>query len=181
MSVIATRYAESLLSLALEKNCVEKYKEEIALINKSFDDANVLPFFMSSKVSKTQKKELIKNIFEGKIEKYVLNFLYVLIDRERINHYKEIFKEFIHMCNNELNIMEGIIEVSRPLDKELIRELEKALSTNDKKIELHEKINKSLISGFKVTIENKVIDNSMKQRIENMSETLKRKDGNLWI
>ena len=180
MSVLATRYAESLFSLALDKNSVSLYKDQIDLIEKCFDDADVIPFFGSSKISKEEKKEMIKKIFDEKIEKYVLNFLYVLVDKGRIVNYKEIFDEFHHMCNEQLNIKEGIIETARPIDKKLIEELEKTLAKKDEKVELKEKINKSLISGFKISFENQVIDNSMKQRIHNMEEMLKRKDGNLW-
>lgn len=180
MSALATRYAESLFSLALDNDKVSLYKEQIDLVKKSFNDANVLPFFGSSKVSKEEKKELIKNIFNGKLDRYVVNFLYVLVDRGRMVNYKEIFSEFHHLCNESLGIKEGTIETARPLKVELIEELENALSKDGERIELIEVINKSLISGFKISIDNRVIDNSMKQRIQNMEETLKRKDGNLW-
>lgn len=180
MSILATRYAESLLSLAIDKNKVSEYKDEIKLIKKAFDDAEVIKFFESSKVSKEEKKNLCKTIFDGKIDKYVLNFLYVLVDRGRIVKYKEIFEEFNSMCLNELNIEEGIIESPRPIEQSLIEELEKMLAKDGKKVELSQKINKSLISGFKITLPSKIIDNSMKEKISKMQEALKRKDGNLW-
>ena len=106
--------------------------------------------------------------------------LYVLIDKNRIENYDDIFKEFIHLCNEELNIKEGIIETPRPLNKDLIKKLEDTLSKDGKKVELYEKIDKSLISGFKITIDNHVIDNSLKNKINDLENTLLRKDGNLW-
>ena len=83
-------------------------------------------------------------------------------------------------CKLTLNIKEGIIETPRPLNKDLIKKLEDTLSKDGKKIELYEKINKSLISGFKITIDNHVIDNSLKNKINDLENTLLRKDGNLW-
>ena len=180
MSQLATRYAESLLLIAKDKEKIESYKEDIKVLLESFSLANVKTFLSSSRISKQEKKDVINTVLKDKTDKYILYFLYVLIDKNRIDHYDEIFKEFIHLCNEELNIKEGIIETPRPLDKELIKKLEDTLSKDGKKIELYEKINKSLISGFKITIDNHVIDNSLRNKINDLENTLLRKDGNLW-
>ena len=92
-------------------------------------------------------------------------------------YYDDIFDEFHKLCNEQLKIKEGIIETARELDEESIKKLEKALSDSEYTVVLKPKINKDLISGFRVTIEEKVIDNTMKQRIKQMEEILKRKDG----
>ena len=92
-------------------------------------------------------------------------------------YYDDIFDEFHKLCNEQLKIKEGIIETARELDEESIKKLEKALSDGEYTVVLKPKINKDLISGFRVTIEEKVIDNTMKQRIKQMEEILKRKDG----
>lgn len=178
MSVVATRYAEGLYSLALDKNSVEKYLNEVDLINQSFLDANVIELFKSYKVSKKEKKDMLESIFKGKIDDYVLNFLELLIDKNRIVYYEDIFKEYHKLANNYLGIKEGIIESVRPIDNDLLKQLEDSLSDDKYKVVLKQKINKDLISGFRINIDDKIIDNTMKQRIDKMEEILKRKDGN---
>ena len=177
MSVLANRYAEGFFSLALEKDNVAKYKEQIDFVKASFDKAKALDFFKSYKVSKEAKKELINNCFKDSLDKYVLNFLDLLVDKNRIAYYDEIFVEFHKLCNDSLNIKEGIIETARELDGSLLESLEKTLSDDKYTVVLKPKINKSLISGFRISLDDKVIDNTMKQRIKNMEEMLKRKDG----
>ncbi len=177
MSVLANRYAEGFFSLALEKDSVAEYKEQIDFVKDSFDRADVLAFFKSCKVSKEAKKELITNSFKDGLDKYVLNFLYLLVDKNRIAYYDEIFVEFHKLCNDSLNIKEGVIETARELDGNLLEDLEKSLSDNKYTVVLKPKINKSLISGFRISLDDKVIDNTMKQRIKKMEEMLKRKDG----
>ncbi len=177
MSVLANRYAEGFFSLALEKDSVAKYKEQIDFVKDSFDKADILPFFKSYKVSKEAKKELINNSFKDSLDKYVINFLDLLVDKNRIAYYDEIFVEFHKLCNDSLNIKEGIIETARELDSSLLESLEKTLSDDKYTVILKPKINKSLISGFRISLDDKVIDNTMKQRIKNMEEMLKRKDG----
>lgn len=179
MSEVASRYAESLLILAKEKDVVERYKDEIILISNAFDDANIKKFFASCKINKEEKKELIKKVLNDTVDKYVLNFLFVLIDKNRIVYYQDIFKEFIKLANNELNIVEGSIELARDIDEKLLHELEEALSYDNKRIILKVKISDDVISGFRINLDNKIIDNTMKKRIEDLENALLRKGG-LW-
>ena len=44
------------------------------------------------------------------------------------------------------------------------------------KVEFKQKINKSLISGFKISFDNEVIDASMKDKIDKLHNMLSRKD-----
>lgn len=178
MSVVATRYAEGLYSLALDKDSVGKYLNEIDLIKESFDNSNIIELFKSYKVSKKDKKDMLDSIFKDKIDDYVLNFLDLLIDKNRIVYYDDIFKEYHKLANEHLGIKEGTIETVRPIDQTLKKQLEDSLSSDKYKVVLIEKINKDLISGFRINLDDKVIDNTMKQRIDKMEEILKRKDGN---
>lgn len=177
MSILANRYAEGLFSLALEKDSVAKYKEQIDFVKDSFDKADVIAFFKSYKISKEAKKELINKSFKDSLDKYVLNFLNLLVDKNRIAYYDDIFVEFHKLCNDSLHIKEGIIETARQLDSDSLKDLEKSLSNDLYTVVLKPKINKSLISGFRITLDDQVIDNTMKQRIKKMEEMLKRKDG----
>ena len=54
-------------------------------------------------------------------------------------------------------------------------------SKDGQKIELTQKINKSLISGFKIKFDDYVIDDSMKFKIDNLRETLNRNGEQSWI
>ena len=144
------------------------------------DDADALAFFASSNIGKEEKKAVLTKAFKDNVADNVLKFTYVLVDKGRMANYPEIFAEFRHLCLMELGINEGVIESARPLSKELIGELEESLSKEGKQVVLVPKINKTLISGFRISIENRVIDSTMKARIKNMEEELKRKDGNLW-
>lgn len=180
MSLLADRYAQALFSLALDNDAVEEYKDDAALVKESLDDAKALAFFASSNISKEEKKEILTKAFKGNVADNVLKFTYVLVDKGRMANYSEILVEFRHLCLMQLGIKEGLVESARPLSKEMINELETSLSKDGERIVLNPKINKTLISGFRISIDNKVIDSSMKARIKNMGDELKRKDGNLW-
>ena len=181
MSVVASRYAEAFFSLSLEKNLIENSKKELNIINKLFASIdNLKLFFLSEQISKKEKKELINTSLKDAVSKDTLNFFLLLVDKGRIAIYDEIIKEYIHLANDKLNIKEGIIESVRPLDDNKILELENVLSKDGQKVELTQRINKSLISGFKIKFDNYVIDASMKEKIDNLHELLSRKGGQSW-
>ena len=87
----------------------------------------------------------------------------------------EIAEDYFHLANENLNICEGLIESVRPIDETRIKELETLLAKNGQTVVLKQKINKSLISGFRITLNNEVIDGSMKSKIDQMQDLLSRK------
>lgn len=181
MSIVASRYAEAFFSLGLDKGNIKKYKEELIYVRDTFYEvANLKEFFISERISKKDKKEIIVNALASNLSKETLNFLLLLVDKNRIAYYDEIIDAYIHLANDEMNIKEGIIESVRPLDKEKVKELEKALSKDGKHVELKQKINKALISGFKIKFDNEVIDSSMKAKIDKLQESISRKGGTSW-
>ena len=180
MSLVANRYAEALLELARDEKQVLDYRRQLDTIAKALDDAGAHAFFLNRKISKEEKKKLVATCFKDRLPKNILNFLYVLIDKGRMVNYREISSEFHRLCNRELNIKEGVIESVRPLKEEKIRELEKLLSNDQQQVELLPKINRTLISGFRISFDDEIIDNSMKKKINSMELMLKRKDGDTW-
>jgi len=173
MNEVASNYAEAFISLAREKNRVLEYKNEIDEISIAFSSVKELKeFFNNVKITKNEKKNFVESIFKNKISDDTLNFIKVIIDKGRCDYYNEIFKYFHIMANQELNIKEGIIESARPLSDVQINKLEKALGDN---VLLKPRINNALISGFKIIFDDEVIDNSMKDRIDDLSNCLKER------
>lgn len=200
MSALAKRYAEALLSLAVRENKVKKVKEDLDLAKELFSSINIkmdididnkeynlkenvisenkglYTFLKNVKLDKETKNNLVKSCLENKIDQLSLQFIYILIEKNRISSYEEIFDEFHKMANHELNIKEGIIESVRPLDQEKIKELENILSDDKQKVILIPKLNEELISGFKITFEHEVIDVSMQEKIRKMTDMLYGKE-----
>ena len=181
MNAVSKVYAEALFSLAVQTEKVETLQKDIQVISESFKQVEGIKGFLSSvKITKEEKKRVLRECFKDSVDEYAYNFLCVLIDKRRIVLYKSIFHEFYIMCNEYLGIKEGVVESVRPLDKEQISKLEESLSKDGVRVVLKNKINDSLISGFKVIFDDQVIDNSMKNRINKMNEKLLRKDVSLW-
>ena len=176
MSLVAKRYSEAFFSLALDKNKVSEYKEDLKLVLDTFKGVDSIDlFFASEKITKQEKKDLIEKSFNEKISVDAKNLLKLLVDKGRMGYITEIGEDYFHLANENLNICEGLIESVRPIDETRIKELETLLAKNGQTVVLKQKINKSLISGFRITLNNEVIDGSMKSKIDQMQDLLSRK------
>ena len=181
MNIAAKKYAEAFFSLGLQLDKVRAFKKDCQLIESSFDLTDgILGFLSCVDIPKEEKKNILAKSFEGQIDKMSMNFLFVLVDKNRASEYKEIFHQYYQLANPELGIKEGYVESVRPLDEKRIKALEDALSTKELKVELKQRINDNLISGFRVVFDGEIIDASMKEKVRKMNEMLLGKDGSLW-
>ena len=172
MSKVADRYAEALFAVAKSENQLLEYVAQAKLVLNSFDE-KWLRFFNASKISRTEKKNVLKNGYATSVNRYFLNFMNILIDKNRINLILEIMNKFIGVCNQELNIKLAYVYAPRKITLAQTELIQKGLEEKfQAKIEIIEKIDPSLISGIKVVVENQVIDSSLKTRIDNLKDDL---------
>lgn len=172
-------YSEAFFTLSLEKDKLDIHKKDLLEIEKvlnEYEEINQL--LLNPNVTKDDKKQLISKVFSD-IDVDTLNLLKVLIDKSRFLVFKELVKEYRKNYNINKNIAEGIVYSANKLEQSdlnnLILILEKKF---EKKVELENKIDETLIGGISVFIDGKRIDNSIKSRLEVLRSSLKERG---WI
>ena len=129
MSLVARRYAQALLMVALEKNKVEAIREEL---NNLRDNVVIIPnikdYFDSPRIDKSEKKQLLKTVMQNADED-LKNFILLLIDKNRLGSFVEITDAYHDEANNALNIVEGKVFSRQILTSEQHQRIEQALST----------------------------------------------------
>lgn len=170
----AARYAQGLFDLALERQKLTVWQKQMRLVKKVFRmDENFKSFFMNNQISKADKKDVLRQAFGASIDKEVLNFLCLLVDKHRLKEIMMIVKNFNTLCNEAKGIKEGIVYSAYELSEDDIQQLEKAVSAKlQDQVELENQIDKNLISGLKVVIDDMVMDDSMRYKINALKETL---------
>lgn len=177
MNNLASRYASALLSLALEENKNEAYRNYLKVILESIrDDDSLVRLLSSSNISKEDKKKIIDKVFISSPSIHINSFIKVIIDNSRGAYLKKIIEEFITLSNAKDGIMEGYIYSTKALSKNEINRIEKAISSRlNKEIYLIPKIDENLIGGFKVVINDYVFDASIKNKLEGLKSSLKER------
>ena len=170
-------YATPLFELAVEENSVESYASDFKLIQEIVvDDQEVFSFFTHFNIDKDVKKATLDEAFKENVSIYILNFLKLLVDKNRMHSLPEIAEAFHELMNQYLGIEEGIVYATMPLDESEISRLEEVLSKRmNKTVHLTLQIDSSLIGGIKVVINDHVIDGTIKNKMTLLKQELLRK------
>ncbi len=174
MENVAKRYALALLSIAKDENKVQEYINQIEEIINIFKENEELLILLSSYgISNIEKKDCLKKCFENNIYDYILNLFYVLIDNKRIEYLLDVCQEFVKIALESLAIKKGVVYSTITLNEKQIQKLENKVSKIiNMKVILTNVIDKSLIGGFKIQIDDYVIEDSLKKRLETLKENL---------
>ncbi len=174
MGKIANRYAEALYELACEESKIDLWQQQMRKVKQVFDqDVAIQAFFSHIRIDDIEKRVVLKKVFENVIDKEVLNFLFVLVDKNRMSQFQEIAKRFHTLCNVSKGIKEGFIYSIRPLSEDEIQGIEQSVSNKMAfRVNLMNRIDQSLISGIRVVVEDIVIDGSMKYRLSSLKTEL---------
>ena len=95
MDTIASRYASALLELAIENNKVNEYQKQIKFVYSVIkENPNLVDFLKCYAIDNIEKKKLIEKIFKDEVCIEVLHFMFLLIDKKRINYIDRICSSF---------------------------------------------------------------------------------------
>lgn len=177
MDEIASRYASALVSIAKDEQKLNEYKLA-ALSMEEYLNANpeVFKYLKSYFVKPEEKEQIIGEITKPYSLANFTNFINLLVVKHKINLFKDIVKEISKGINSELDIFEGFVYSTEPLEKSKILEISEAISQKlGRKVELTNKLDARLIGGVKVVVHDHVFDGSVKYKLETMKEQLKER------
>lgn len=180
-SIVSEVYSEALFDLGKENNSLDSKQKDLVYIKRILDENEDLrKLLQNPNVQKSDKKEVVDTIFAG-VDRESLNFVKVLIDKSRFNYINDIFDGFFKRYDKENNIARGVLTSARPMPEEDLKTIKVALTKKlDKKVELDVDVDPSLMGGFSIKIDGKLIDNSLKNRLLDLKSSLKER-GELWI
>lgn len=170
-SRVASRYVKSLLDLAITQGSLDKVHADMNLFNSTIQKSRDLELMLKSPVIKHDKKlAILEAIFKGKVNALTMAFIEILTRKNREPLLPEIAGEF----HNAFNVYKGIgkasVTTAVALDEKTRKEFEEMVKqlSNKKEVELDEKIDKDLIGGFVLNVEDKQIDASIRNNLKKL-------------
>lgn len=174
MELVAQTYANALLSLAIDDKNDERIMDQLNDIYGVIDKDNSLIKLMENRnISKNEKRDIIITLFDKKVEKTLLNFMKLLVDKSRINELKEICVEYRKQYYEHYGIKEAKVYSATKLSNETINELKVSLEEKyNKKFIVNTFIDENLIAGLKVVIGDLVIDGSISNKLDRLKDSI---------
>ncbi|MBH76592.1 MAG: ATP synthase F1 subunit delta [Flavobacteriales bacterium] len=171
--VVAKRYAKSFFDLAKEKNNLETtYKEVNSFLEIFKKEKSVLNFLNNPVLSNNKKRDVFEKMFGSNCTNFIKSIMFFVIKNKRTNILIQIFEEF----NSLFHVEKNIIKVELTTASNISDELRDAIISkvgNEKKILLDEKVNKSLMGGVLLQIEDKQYDSTVRNRINKIKSSFK--------
>jgi F-type H+-transporting ATPase subunit delta len=170
---VASRYASSLLDLAISQNELEKVKEDVRRILAMLHDSRDLRTFLESPVVAADKKiGVLKTVFEG-VTPTTMAFLSLLAKKKREGFAENIFREFYTLYNDHKGIQKAIVTTAVGLDDNLRKQVNELIrKQTNSEVELVEVIDKNLIGGFTLKFGDKQIDSSIARSLSKLKRAL---------
>ena len=165
-----TALVEAAREVGKENQILEEAQAVVQLIE---DEPDLHQFINYPGVSADEKKEVLKNIFEGRICEELLNFLYILVDKRRTMNFGRIVKVYKSLIEREEGVSYGTVYSVVKLSDERMAELEeqtsKLLQMN---VKLENELDPSLLAGFKILVEGKIIDASYRKKFDELASQM---------
>jgi F-type H+-transporting ATPase subunit delta len=172
-TTLASRYAKSLLDLALEKNLLKEVNADAKLIIEVAHNHEFAVLLNSPIINADKKIEIYKALFGGKISDLTLSFLTLLTNKNREKMMGEIAEEFQNQYNKLKNIQKATVITANGLDENLRKKVYEVISKSaNSEVELVEKIDKDILGGFIIKIGSTQIDSSVIRSIRNLKQAL---------
>jgi len=172
---VASRYAKSLLGLALETGVLEKVYADMKLISTTCKANPELSLMLRSPIIKSDKKEVIlKEIFAGKVDKLTMSFIDIITRKRREMYLEVIAAAFIEQYKANKKILTAIVTTAAGLDDELRAKVLAAVKNSlNSEVELHEKVNADLIGGFIIRVGDRQDDTSIRTKLLKLNTVFK--------
>ncbi len=168
---IGARYANSLFGLAQEKKMLNDVKDDMNLILQACQESRQLVNLLESPIIPSSRKNaILQKVFDGKFISPLTMLIVDLLSRKGRDAYlPSMAREFLKIYDQEFDISRGILTSVYKLPEKLVSQirdkLEEQLGTT---LILEQKLDESMIGGFKIQIGDQLYDGSVTSALRKM-------------
>lgn len=174
---IARPYAEAVYKLARDKNALAGWSDALANLDAVVGDTRVQAIINDPNVSVEQLESLVLGVIGDKLEALVANevrnFIQVLVQNSRLELTPHIRGVYENLKREHEGTLEASVFSALPISDEQVKSLVATLETKFKrKITAKVEVDPQLIGGVKIVVGDKVIDATVRGRLDVMATAL---------
>ncbi len=173
---LVKKYALSLYQIGQKENALNEIEKGVRAVDSLYKDSSTFRYFLlTKKIADSDKKKILSDILKDLCSHYVLELMFIIIDKGDIKSLRAIIDRFFVAVNSESDIIPVRIITSSTLDNDemqaLIANIESKLN---KKISAKNEVDPNIIGGVKLMIGNKVVDGSISHQLKKIKYTLEQ-------
>jgi F-type H+-transporting ATPase subunit delta len=173
---VGQAYAAALVELAQSDNILDQVHADIDGLQSVFkENAQIKEFLQNPVADMEKKKKVVGNLAkEASLQKQTVNFLNLLMDKDRIGAIDQVFEAFeqtyCKLTETQVATVRSAVKLEQEQQFLIAKKLQEL--TGSKNIKLKPVIDESLIAGFIVEYGSSQIDLSVKGQLDKISVEL---------
>ena len=173
-SRISVRYSRALFSLAVDKKLLEKVYLDMIFISELCRLPLMKEVLESPIIVPSKKKDILHKVAGNEIQKITLSLLDMVVKNGRENYLPAIARVFISETKKHNGITESVLTTAVKVDDKIKKQITDFISDLFKsKVEMKEVVDKEIIGGFVLRIEDSYIDASIRNKLRKIEKELK--------
>jgi ATP synthase F1 delta subunit len=168
-------YAEALFEVAREKGKLDPIREQLTEFADALEsDRELQVFFFSPYFSSAEKADGLKRAVSG-AEPELLNFLELLIDKQRMTEVFRVRRQFEELWKHENRRLDVTVTSAVELDPAVVEKIgEEIERQTGRKVELASTVDEEILGGLVLQVGNMVLDASIRTRLEKLRKSVAR-------
>jgi len=167
------RYAEAAFEIALRDDAVADWREQLDRAAAALDSADLSETLANPALPMRQREDIVKGVFAD-LGDSVRNLILLLLRRGRIRQLPRVAAEFRRLDDKRNNIVNATATSASPLDDAEIQAITARLEQmfGGQRVALETAVDPDLIGGVVVRIGDRLIDGSVRGRLERLRNKL---------
>ena len=173
--LIGATYGEALFELAVEEGREDEFLNEVITLKTLLGENPDFGKLMNHpKILKEEKLEVLEKVFEGRISRELLGFLYLIVSKDRYGEIDAILDYFVDEIKRLKGVGVAYVTTAIGLSEAKKNEIEEKLlsTTSFKEMEMHYQVEEDLIGGMVIRIGDRVVDSSVKSKLFKLQREL---------
>ena len=172
MNEIIREYGGGLFALAEEEHLEERLLDETKQLRRLLT-RDYTRLLINQNLPKEERLRLVGESLGGRVHPYLVSFVKLMTERGLATEIGGCFEEYERLCLDAFSVMRATAESAVPLTDEQKKRLEERLAAHTgKRIAMTYTVNPELIGGIRLTMGNRQIDDSIKNRLKTIAERL---------
>ena len=170
--IAAKRHAQAVFQIACERGELEKWRSDLKAMASAFSNPDLISVLEAPKVHFEEKASLIKRCLPEASE-LLFNLVYLLITRRRPRILGQIANEYERLVDAHQGLEHAEVVTATPIEKDTERAILQSLAKmTGKRIVISTKVAPEIIGGFVARVGDRLIDGSVRSKLEALKGTL---------
>ncbi len=174
MTEAARMYGGSLYELAVEEGLSEQLLEQTRTVRDLFEqNPQYVRLLSEPSIPGKERCGLIEEAFGSQAERYLVNFLKLLCDRNLLNQYGGCCDEYVRRYNADHQILEATVTSAVSLSEKQMEALKERLEkVSGSRIHLTQITDAGVIGGLRVDLDGRQLDGTVQGRLAGIARKL---------